>query len=434
MLKTYTLKNGLRVATYSIPQMRSIYISEVVKGGSMFDTPQNCGVAHFMEHMLVQGVPSFPNVEVFSSFLEGLAANFGASTSPVDIKFDLSAPTSHLEDALKITHEVFFKPLFPEEAVEKERQAVFEEIKQRQDSTQFKIGKFFYQIRYKKEYPFLFHGGGTIDTVAKLSRQEMIDFWSKLFFPTNTYLVVVGAFDSGSIRKIINQIFGKDNSKQRFPGFPNITNKDLSEKSVAIRTDQGLQTCYLDLSWPTVPFDGSRQDRATQTVLGNILTGLRVSRLFQLLRYRKGLVYNVNYSVGGNRSHSYFNIYSEVSTEKLDEVVRLIAQELRSFYQDGPTDQEMEFAKNYRINRILMSFDHPGAIANWIEDELIWYDEITLPEEYLKRWVRGITTSMMVDFMKKYWDFGKLNLTIQGSIKNSQANVRKFKALVADLK
>ena len=113
MLQTITLKNGIKVATFSVPQMKSVYISIAVKAGSIFDTKKTSGTAHFMEHILFEGTPSFPNIEALSDYIESLAGTYNASTESQIIKFYINGPINHVEDLVKITSEVFFEPLFP---------------------------------------------------------------------------------------------------------------------------------------------------------------------------------------------------------------------------------------------------------------------------------------------------------------------------------
>src|SRR5687767_10339935 len=114
MLKTFTLKNGIKVATYNLPQLKSVHIRISAKGGVVTEKPSKNGVAHFMEHMLVQGIPSLPNVDEFSRYIESLAGTYGANTESTLVRFNLTIPFTHLETGLKIASEVFFEPLFPE--------------------------------------------------------------------------------------------------------------------------------------------------------------------------------------------------------------------------------------------------------------------------------------------------------------------------------
>ncbi len=109
-----------------------------VKGGSIVESPDKNGLAHFMEHMMVQGSPSFKDAQVLSNYIESMAGRYGASTSRFLVHYYISLPFSKLDNALQITKETFFEPSFPTEALEKERHAVFNELKQHNDSKWYK--------------------------------------------------------------------------------------------------------------------------------------------------------------------------------------------------------------------------------------------------------------------------------------------------------
>lgn len=432
MLKTFTLKNGLKVATYSIPEMRSLFLGLTVKSGWLFDTKKDNGIAHFLEHLLVQGTPSFPTVEDLSDFVEGLSGSYNASTSPETIDFHLSVPDAHLEDALKISSEVFFEPLFLDEAVDKERKAIIEELKQRQDTLAYKNSRFFAKTRFTGKHPFLLGPGGIVESVRNLQKKDLIQFWNRFFYPENTYLILVGDIKNSHAEQLITAYYGKYHSPKKFPGFPYLTKKDMSERSVAIRHDPQLRSCYITLSFPSISINDPLKDRVIQSVIGSILGQLRRSRLFRLLRQKRGLVYDVSFHSTSFPYFGYAYISFQVALESLEEVVRLITKELLVFVENGLTEEEVEFAKNYHINRSLMQFDHPSAIASWVEGDLLWEEKILLPEEYAKI-IRSITSQDIMAFMKKYWDFSKLNLTLQGAVPDTKENVNKFSKLLEGL-
>lgn len=432
MLKVFTLKNGLKVAAYSITEMRSIFLSISSKGGSIVDPKDKTGTAHFMEHLLVQGIPSLPTVEAFSDFIEGLAGSYGASTYPQTVRFSLNVPAAFLKDALRLAGEVFYEPLFSSEAIERERGAILAEIRQKQDSIWYKNYHFFAKNRFKKEHPLLLDSAGTEQTIAKICREDLLKFWGKYFYPSNSYLVLVGGFNVDQIEDLIVEALGKYNSSKKFSGFPKLSNEDFTSKNLAIREDQSLRACYVDLSFPSVWGDAPLSQRIKRPLTKNILANLRGSRLFRLLRQRKGLVYDIGSSSTSYRNFGYADIYSQAAVENLDEVIELITKELLDFVKNGPTKEEVNFAKNHFTNRILMQWDHPSAIADWIAGDLLWEDKIYTPEEYVKL-IDKVDTKTINHFIKKYWDFSKLVLTIQGPIKNNSENLAKFKKIISPL-
>lgn len=432
MLHTYKLKNGLNVATYELPEMRSVYLGVSVKGGSIFDNEDKAGVAHFMEHLLVQGAPSYPDVESLSDFIEGIAGSYGAVTYSELIRFHTTAPATHIEDLIKIASEVFFEPFFPEVAIERERNAVLEEIRERQDGLGYKNYRFYSKVRYKPGHPLLIDGGGTEEAVRSLRREDVIEYWLKFFHPKNTNLIVVGGIKNQETKKLIEHYFGRYTSDKDFPGFPNVTNDDFSDRAVAIRYDKEIKSCYIDLSFPSINDQFPREIHYVHGAIQNILGRLRRSRLYRLLRQRKGLVYDVGITSASFNNFGYTDIYSQVSPENLEEVVRLIAQELEVFVKNGPTAEELQLAKNYSAGWSLMAFDHPSGIGDWVEHDLIWEDKIYTPEEIVDM-INSITIEDIIEFMQKYWDFSKLNLVIQGPVPDSKANIKKYENLISKL-
>ncbi|MBI4038107.1 insulinase family protein [Candidatus Daviesbacteria bacterium] len=431
MLQTFTLKNGMKVATYCIPQMRSVYVSVAVKAGSIFDTEKTSGTAHFMEHILFEGTPSFPNIETLTDFIEKLSGSFGAYTGSQIIRLYMNAPAPHLEDILKIIGEVFFQPLFPQEAIEKGREVILEEIRERQNQDWYKKSQFFSRVRFRKGHPLLLDGGGLAEVVTKLNRKNLVSYWESFFFPKNTYLVLVGGFKNDHIKSIVSQAF-KNYSPKKFSGFPKLTNNHLSVRTVDIREDNNLKSCSINLSFPSISDDYPLPVQLPQTLIRTILTGLHASRLWRLLVQRRGLVYNLNLYTAIYQHFAYSGISTESSTEHTEEVLRLITEELSAFIKNGPTSEEIDFAKNYRVNNALMQFDHPNSIAGWMENDLLWEDKIYTPEEYVKL-IKKVTKKDIMEFMQKYWDFSKLNLVVQGPIENSKAHIKKFTEILSIL-
>jgi predicted Zn-dependent peptidase len=432
MLKTFTLQNGMHIATYNLPNLKSIHLRISVKGGSLVEDRELNGVAHFMEHMLVQGIPTYPNVEEFSRFIEGLAGSYGAYTKNTTVSFYMTVPATHLEEAAKITSETFFEPLFVAEALEKERHAVYEEIKQRMDSHWYKISKFFTATRFSKKHPLTYDGGGSVETVAKITRDHLLAYWQQYFLPKNTYLLISGNFSEPKLVNLLNTYFNKHKVSKTFSGFPKMGNADFTPKQVAVRQDMQLKSSYIDLTFPSMELHTDLLDRVKQNLALVIFGQLRNSRLFKLLRYQKGLVYDVGAGSAQYPGIGYCYVSSQTSLENLDEVIELILQQLRSFATNGPTKEELDFAKNYLTNQWLMAFDHPSSISGWVEDHLLWDDKVLLPEDYAHL-LKGISEEDIIQVIQSYWDFSKVNLVLQGPIKEPDEIQKKYLTLLTAL-
>lgn len=276
--------------------LRSMHLRLSIKGGSIVESQEKNGVAHFMEHMLVQGIPSFPNAQALSSFVESLAGTYNAYTSQLTVSYAMTVPFSHTEDAVRIASEIFFEPLFPEEAIEKERRAVINEIKQDIDSRWFKFQEFFRTVRFTPDSPLNIRTAGTQDTVQNLSRRDFLDYWNTYFVPKNMYLFLIGNLEAVDVKAMLEKYLGKYPAGNIQPEYPHLNNNHFADRQVAIRTDNELQVNYLDLVFPSLSLTDDILLRVKQNIALIILGRLRTSRLFQLLRYQKGLVYGVSAS------------------------------------------------------------------------------------------------------------------------------------------
>lgn len=429
MVKTFTLKNGIKVAYYRVPTLKSFYIQALIKGGSIVEKPTESGIAHYMEHMLLQGIPSYPTAEDLSSFVESIAGHYNAYTSKMTVAVPISVPLPHAEDAIRIVSEAFFSPLFPEESMEKERRAVLNEIKQDMDSPYFKLGEFSRKTRYKKHSQLQLLTAGTPDTVATFTREDLMDYWNTYFLPKNTYLYIRGDMSEEKLKEYLETYFGIVQNDSAFPGYPLVSGEDLEGPTVAMRQDTSLQVNYVDLSFQTIRGDDPVVDRVTQRVAMMILGRMHTSRLFRLLRYQKGLVYGVSAGASMWPQLGVGGISSEVTSEHLEEVVRLISQELHIYLQNGPSHEEIDKATNYLKNSWLMVYDNWASVSEWIRDEFLWEKTIQMPEEY-SEFLKSVTREKVMQVMDEYWKLETLQLNIQGPVDASEKEKEKFEKII----
>jgi predicted Zn-dependent peptidase len=403
-----------------------------IKGGSLVESKTQNGVAHFMEHMLVQGIPVHPTAEKLSEYVEGIAGSYGASTSKLEVSFNITVPISHMENAVKIASQIFFEPLFTENAIEKERIAVISEIRQKQDSRMYKLNQFFLKTRYIKNSILKQSTGGSEKIIQNLKREDLIQYWNKYFLPKNTYIFITGKFNENEALKLLEEHYGKYQKKDDFTGFPKLTTGEFSNRSIYVNSDKELNVNYIDLSFPALKLTDSLNLRLKQLIALVILGRLRSSRLFKLLRYNRGLVYDVGATDSKLPDIGFVDISSEVDETHLDTVVQLITENLTNYINQGPTKEEVDFTKNYLTNNWLMAFDSPDSIADWLESELLLRSEVKLPNDYIEM-IKNISAKEITEMMQQHWNLKKLNLLVQGPIKNKEKAILKFTNYLKDL-
>lgn len=434
LIQRFKLKNGLNVCLYRIPSARSIYVSITAKGGVLHETEKNNGISHFMEHLLVEGTPSFPSAEKLSEYIEGLAGTFNAQTTRTMVRFYVRLPEAQYQKAVQITKEVFFEPLFLPKAVEKERRAILAEVKTRKDTVEYKIWRFASDHRFKEKSKLRLEVMGDLKVLKSLSGSQLKNFWRKVIVPSNSYLLIAGNFSLPEIKKEVLEQFCVVSAHSYGIFEPRFNNAELSSRTIAIRCDRKLNVVYVDLSFPTeVGRSDPRKLRSIEFFATRILGGITQSRLYKALRLQKGLAYSVDIGDMMIDDMSFININSEVMSQNLDSALQVIVQELYQFVTNGPTDEEVEFIKNYLFNRWMMQYDNVGNIVSWLEREFLWEKRMMFPEDYIKV-LRHVSKRDILSLMKQYWDLSRLNLVLQGPVENTKTNKEKFARIVQILK
>ena len=109
-----TLTNGLTVVTVEMPHIHTMEVSMFVRAGLRYETPQNNGISHFLEHMMFRGNKKYPNSIALNMEFENIGRDLRASTLGEYTQYGFSPHISKLEKGLELFSEFFSSPTFPE--------------------------------------------------------------------------------------------------------------------------------------------------------------------------------------------------------------------------------------------------------------------------------------------------------------------------------
>lgn len=245
-LVTGELPNGLRyiVRKHSVPPERAIMWIHV-HTGSLNETEQQRGIAHYMEHMAFNGSENFkPGTLV--PFFQSMGMTFGrdqnAFTSFDQTTYQLSLPNTKpetLANGMKFFADVVSRlSLLPSE-IDNERQIILEERRRGLSANQ-RIADI--------ELPRLFPGGlygvrlpiGTEETIKGVKEQDFRDYYGKWYMPSNATLIVIADADPENVIKAIKQEFSDEPAKPR-PKPQDLNIKDYDK-------DFGIVACDPELT------------------------------------------------------------------------------------------------------------------------------------------------------------------------------------------
>src|SRR5881275_2902 len=164
-----TLQNGLRLLTAPMPGMRSASIGLIFTVGSRYETPEQAGISHFIEHMLFKGSQHYPTARHISEAIEGVGGVFNGSTGKELTSYAARVPAEQWLVVMQVLADMIRHPLFDPTEIEKERSVIIEELSATHDDPQEWVALLIDEAMWPR-LPLGRDDAGYIETVAKIQR------------------------------------------------------------------------------------------------------------------------------------------------------------------------------------------------------------------------------------------------------------------------
>ena len=382
-----TLKNGLRLITIPMPQVKSVAVLVLVGVGSRHEDVKTNGLTHFYEHMAFKGTQKYPSRRDLGLVVDSIGATYNGATEKEYTAYWVKAEGRHLEKVLDVLSQIVCQPLLEAEKIEQEKPIILEEINMREDTPQIKAGDTLMETMFAG-HPLGLSGAGEKEMVMKFKRKDFLAFKKKFYTGENIVIIIAGNPSIARITpialtsKLVSKYFGSLPKGRRgkfvplpkTPTFP----KSPRLKIINKKTDQA----HLALG-----FRGfSRLDdrnRTPQALLDVILGAGMSSRLFQKVREEKSLAYYIGSSVNPFIDTGLFAIAAGVDKRRVEEALKIILNELRasSFKLQAA---ELRKAKDYLRGHWTLSLENPLGYAWWYGLDKLLENRVRTLEEVIE--------------------------------------------------
>ena len=260
----------------------------LVKVGSRYEAAKINGVSHFIEHLLFKGTKKWPKPELLVKTLDGLGADYNAFTSKDYTGYYIKAAAEHLPLVLEILTDMLFAPLFNKEEMNRERGVIIEEINMYEDNPLMQADARLEEVMYPN-HPLGRLISGSAEIVAKLSHQELINYYRKHYHLGNIVIGLAGKVGILESLELLNRHFGKVKAGKKAGQFS--AWKESAAKKIWKVWNKPTEQVQLALGWPA--FNNLAKKLPAAQVLATLLGGNMSSRLFMEIREKKGLAYFV---------------------------------------------------------------------------------------------------------------------------------------------
>lgn len=404
----YKLENGQRVAV--VPKEGSTIVKTYVNSGSMNEPDRVRGISHFIEHNLFNGSDNLKPGEFFET-VNKMGASTNASTSFATTDYYISShllKKSDLEKQIKIHADMIENPKFAIDMIEKEKGPVTSEINMILDDPDNVATNTTLKQLYNINTTSKDIIGGTTDSINKLTREDVVDYYKRNYFPSNMVTVVTGEVEPEQVMQLVSKSFKAKAVKPMPRTYEKLTPIEKSVRSDII-SDKASSTVI------SIGFNGPKNNDTRGKILLDaiqfFLIGSSISRLNQSLNEINSNAFINSDRMSTKSDDGRIILFSTATSEENSEqVIKTIFSEIASLEKNPPTDEEMKIVKK-KLKLILAElFENSDLVNSNIGACMLDNDMKNITE--FEKTIEALTPKDMVDFAKQYLDLNKAAVTV----------------------
>lgn len=355
-----TLQNGLRLIVCEERSLPFVTFQLIIDGGSRVDPPGKEGVSYLTAKGLLHGTAR-QTAQQMSRALDFLGASLNSGSSKDYVSVSLKVLKKDLDQGFNLFMEALTQPIFPEEEFRREIQRTLGAIKsQEEDPGDLSEKEFDKAVLSTSPYghPVV----GTEESLAKLTRADLVSFHERFVRPNNAILVIVGDV---SIKELKKDLYGK---LETWPA------RDVLPSPHELIPLTGTKTLTIDRSITQAnivlgnPGPGrNNPDFFPMVVMNYILGGGGFSsRLFNEIRGKRGFAYSVHSAFDFKRYAGTFSVSLQTKNDSAREAISIVLQEIQKMQSGLVTDKELEGAHKYLTGSFPLRFDTQSKLAGFL--------------------------------------------------------------------
>lgn len=401
------LQNKLKVVSHRLQGRESVALGVFLRVGGRFESKRCSGISHFIEHLVFKGTAR-RNAKKIKEEIEGRGGVLNGFTSEDTTCFLIKIVHDHLRLALDVLADMVQNASFKAVDIEKERTVILEEIKMYMDMPMHYAHDLINQLLWHG-HPLGMLISGDAESVSRMTREDLIAFHTKNYVPANTYIAACGDIEHAEIVEQATEHFGSrpSQSSSRFKKV-----QDTQKKARFLFHDKDTEQSHIVFGFPSV----SRKDprRYTLALLHIILGANMSSRLYEEIREKRGLAYDIRSSVNLYDDIGSFTVSAGVENRKVEKTVGLIMKELTKIKTRGVRSGELKRAKEYLFNQLYFALDDTLDHMVWLGDKAMHFDCIPTKKD-IRSMVDAVSVHDVQVMARSVFKTNRLNFVMIGT-------------------
>jgi zinc protease len=407
--KRIVLPNGMVVFLQEDHELPLIDGMARIRGGSRSEPAAKTGLVDLYSEVWRTGGTKSQTGDQLDDFLEIRAAKVETGGNADSTTISWSCLKADFDDVFKVFDDLLRGPEFREDKLDLAQKEYFDAISRRNDDVDGIAARESEKLAYGAQNPYA--RVAEYNTVAAVTRQDLLDWHHAHVNPSNIILGIVGDFDAAAVEAKLRQMYG---------GWP----KGTALKEEKIEFQPAKPGYYLvqkdDVNQSTINMVGlgitrDNPDYYAVRVFNEAFGGGFASRLFRTIRTQKGLAYAVGGGVGSGFDH-FGMVRLSMGTKSATtlESIQSLDEQIDDVARHPITEAEIKSAKDSILNSFIFNLDSPDKILR----ERMTYEFYGYSQDYLEKFRAGVEKVAPADVARvaaKYLHKDKLATLVVGN-------------------
>lgn len=382
------------------------YCALSIKCGTRDEQGYHGGLAHFVEHTIFKGTEK-KSAAVINGYLDRLGGELNAYTTKEEIVIHATVLKEDLHKASALLFELATSPIFPQQEIETEKGVVIDEIHSYKDSPSEDIYDKFEEMLFEG-HPLSGNILGTVASVKKINRDELLRFAKEKFTPERMAFSIVADIDEKKLEKEAQKLckqFFNDNLATETPAPEKVQHVYTPfDKTLNKRNHQA--NCIIGGPAPSLY---QERERLATVLLCNILGGPANNAILNsVLREKNGWVYGAECSYTQFADTGMVAISIGCDKANLDKCIEATYKELRKLQAEPLSDRKLKAAKKQLLGQLAISGDNGETQCLSMGKSLLAYGKINRTKE-TRELIENITAADIQEIACTVFDTTRLS-------------------------
>ncbi len=415
MYKRSKLGNGLRIISKRLSQAQSISLGIWINIGGRYEAASQKGISHYLEHLLFKGSKKY-SCRAIKESIEGIGGSLNGFTSEELTCYLVKIPSRYLIQALDILSDMVLNPSLKQADIAKERTVILEELKMYRDLPQNYVYELLDELLWPHQ-PLGLPIIGSVESVSSVNRDILKNYQANHYTPSNIVISAAGLLEHDLLVKKSAIIFSAQ-AAAKLNTFTPV--KESQEKPQLKIFHKDTEQTHMALGFHALKRDDPL--RHAQALLHIILGANMSSRLFNEVREKRGLAYEIGTGIKRFADTGAFLVHAGIDNHKVKDCLGLIFQELGKIRKTMVRKDEFRRAKEFYSGQLSLALEDTMEYMLWMGESVACLDKSYTLEQIIKE-VNKVNIEDIREVAGKIFNNKKINLALIGPLGKSEKNI-----------